>query len=796
MFWQNNRYLLLIFLFCFTHSFSQVVFNEDFEGGIQVNTSLPSGWSESGLSKDGMFQVGDSASASYSLNGDILFYFPNHSKFAFTNDVSCSYNLGGTSCNKSADRLILPKQTFSNSSNSLVLSFDCFFSGKLGVTADVEYSLNGTSWIKLASISPSIYWNTQDVDISVLKNQSNVLIAFRFNDNNALRDGLAIDNVSISYKKPWVDLLVVSSELTRYTKIPSTQLVPLPLNCIITNKGSKTSDSSNFNLNIYSIDNSVKNKIKSFSRKLANIASKDSLTIDFGTIYSNELTDSFEFEFEILDKIDTISLNNILYFNTDVTLDEYARDDGTASSVLGITSSNTITLGNMFEMKRAAYIDSVSVLIDKKNMIDGSNIQAAIYPVLDGVPLSNPIGYSSIISISSLDTNSKVIFKITDNFLSRLKLDTGNYLVAINKFTNGSSLAVKMSNRYFTQNAVYVKIGNANFQTLDTYYSGAYKLVPTIRMFCSPYCNLSAIIQEGKADCSTSKGSLTVVPKNGSYPYLYTWSTNEKDSILKNILVGKYAVSIIDKFGCQFDTNKINLSYASSPQITIDSIFHPTCYGLNNGYISMKVIDENQLTKIFWNEEQTNTLFHDKLLAGQYNVKVYNSMNCFDSTLVEITSPDSLSVSYSSANETSSVKGEIYLFVTGGTGPYTYYWNDSVTTKNRLGLSGDTTYSVIVTDKNNCNKSVSVEIRKVLGVDQFSDRNLISFFPNPSSAILNINVNETYRVQLISSSGQIIESINLELGLNKIDVENFEKGIYLLRFENNNQVFLKKITII
>lgn len=788
--------IVFIFIFLFVYSSrAQVLYSENFEGSLNIQTGLTNGWSKSGLSKDQIFQIGDSSSAYYSINGEVLWSVPNHTKFAYTNDVKCSYTLGGQSCNKSEDRLITPNLNFANTSKSIVLSFDTYFTGKLGSNALLEYSLdNGLNWISFYSISSNNIWNKNYVDLTFLQKKSNVLIAFRFNDNNNLRDGLAIDNILISEINPWVDLKIISSDLTKYTSIPSTQLIPLPLKCKFYNDGSKKSDSSQFSLKIYSVI-SNKKLIKSYIKKYQVINSKDTLEVDFGTVFSNELTDAFEFEFEILDKKDTVSSNNKLNFKTIISLNEYSRDDNSVVGVLGISSQNTITIGNMFEINRPSYIDSVQIHLDKKNMVEGSNIQAVVYPIVNGIPLSNQIGFSSIYSIRATDTLSKLVFKITDTFLSRLKLDSGKYLIAINKYTNGSSLSVKMTNKYFSEDAVFVKIGSANFQTLNTYFSGSYKLVPTIRMYCSPFCNLKALINETKADCKTSLGSLSITPKNGSFPYKYKWSTNSTDSIISNVFVGKYNVNIVDKFGCIYDTQKVVLNYNTPPRITVDSIFHPTCYGSKDGYVSLKAIDKNRLTKIFWNKEQTNTIFHTGLTSGNYNVKVFNEANCYDSIEVKLSSPDSLNVTYTSAPETPKEKGEIFLFVKGGVPPYTYLWNDSLTQKNRTGLNGDTTYSVEVKDLNGCFKKMNFNIQKIVGLEN-SLLSEINVYPNPSTGIFNILNAEGEELVIENIEGKKLETIIVGQSVEQIDLSYYAKGIYFLNLTSKNRFYKIKISII
>jgi len=775
---------------------AQNLFFENFEGNIENITSLPKGWSKTGLSNDKIYQVGDSIDAVFNINGETLWAVPEHTKFAFTSDIACSYILGGQNCDKSQDRLILPEQDFTNIFSSILLSFDSFFTGKLGSIASVEYSIdNGLNWVFISNVTPNSKWYQNNIDLTHLANKSKVLIGFKFNDNNALRDGFAIDNVVLKKVEPWIDLKIISSDLTKYSIIPSTQLIPLPLNCFFTNQGSKLADTVSFSLKVYSTINQKK-LIKEYSKTYYSIKQKDTVKVDFGNIYSNELTDAFEFEFSVYNKKDTVIENNFMKFNALVSLNEYARDDNHLVSVLGLSSSNTITLGNMFEINRASYIDSVYVILDKKNMALGSNFQAVVYPIINKIPLSNPIGYSAVYTINAGDTSSKVILKVTDSFLSRLKLDSGKYLIAINKYTNGSSLAIKMTNKYFSEEAVYVKIGDANFQTLDTYFSGAYKLVPSIRMYCSPFCNLNVKIKEKKADCVLGIGSLIAIPLNGSFPFKFSWSNSTKDSILSNVKVGKYSFSLEDKFSCKFDTNNITLKFNTSPRITVDSISHPTCFGANNGFVSMKIEDENKLTKIFWNSKQTNTIYNSNMTAGTYSVKVFNDANCFDSAEVILSSPDSLRITSTYTNETSKSKGEIFLFVSGGVPPYSFMWNDSLTIKNRLGIDGGKNYSVIIKDANSCEKNRSFVIEKFLSLSDLDVDGGDIVYPNPSFGEFYVDIEEQSVLTIDDFDGRTIRTLFLNELNNKLDLSSLSKGGYIFRITSKNKTVIRKISII
>ena len=60
--------------------------------------------------------------------------------------------------------------------------------------------------------------------------------------------------------------------------------------------------------------------------------------------------------------------------------------------------------------------------------------------------------------------------------------------------------------------------------------------------------------------------------------------------------------------------------------------------------------------------------------------------------------------------------GSIDVTVTGGTGNYTYDWSNGESTED-LSNIGAGTYSVVVTDENNCSVSISVEITETEAMD-------------------------------------------------------------------------------
>ncbi len=69
----------------------------------------------------------------------------------------------------------------------------------------------------------------------------------------------------------------------------------------------------------------------------------------------------------------------------------------------------------------------------------------------------------------------------------------------------------------------------------------------------------------------------------------------------------------------------------------------------------------------------------------------------------------------------------------------------------------------------------------------------VELFPNPTSNILNINVEEDFLVQITDISGKILKSEFIKSGLSSLDISNLKSGIYIVNFSNETSKFSEKI---
>jgi len=221
---MKNLAVVLCALFIFGSYYSQnVLLNEDFEG-----SSLPIGWSISTNASDGGWNLG----TNQNIESQWWSVAP-HGNIIGTNDDDCD-------CDKSMDYLIMPPMDFS-SSVAVALQFENYYDGgSFGgdtETATLEYSFdNGSTWTVLSEIigTDDGDWDAQSFDLSILTGNSNVLIAFHYNDNGGWMFGWAIDDV-VLFEPQGLDAALSNLSINGNQDAPTT----IPITGTVSNVGAE-----------------------------------------------------------------------------------------------------------------------------------------------------------------------------------------------------------------------------------------------------------------------------------------------------------------------------------------------------------------------------------------------------------------------------------------------------------------------------------------------------------------------------------------------------------------------------
>ncbi len=120
-------------------------------------------------------------------------------------------------------------------------------------------------------------------------------------------------------------------------------------------------------------------------------------------------------------------------------------------------------------------------------------------------------------------------------------------------------------------------------------------------------------------------GSVEAIVTGGTPPYTYGW-TKEGVTVnkLDSLETGEYQFYVMDSNKCGKDTTV----HVSEPdEIKIDTLVfrHPSCYGTNDGEISLKISGKNSSYTAVWADNKNAGLTRKGLKPGEYTLKVSDS---------------------------------------------------------------------------------------------------------------------------------------------------------------------------
>ncbi|WP_197429304.1 DUF7507 domain-containing protein [Winogradskyella endarachnes] len=211
-------------------------------------------------------------------------------------------------------------------------------------------------------------------------------------------------------------------------------------------------------------------------------------------------------------------------------------------------------------------------------------------------------------------------------------------------------------------------------------------------------------------------GAISIDVWGGIGNLTYAWSNGSTDQNLSNLTAGTYTVTVTDDNGCT-DTESITLTQPNEA-LSTNLIYNTSvlCFGESTGKIKYEVSGGTapyQYSLDNGTTLQSNNYF-ENLATGNYTYTVIDANDCIVTVDFTITQPSAaLSVSIDKVNATSAQgcdDGSATANPSGGTAPYTYLWsagNQTTATISNLAIG---TYSVTITDANNCETIQTVDI--------------------------------------------------------------------------------------
>ncbi|MBP5994765.1 MAG: gliding motility-associated C-terminal domain-containing protein [Crocinitomicaceae bacterium] len=205
-------------------------------------------------------------------------------------------------------------------------------------------------------------------------------------------------------------------------------------------------------------------------------------------------------------------------------------------------------------------------------------------------------------------------------------------------------------------------------------------------------------------------GAVTLALTGGTPIYSFVWSNGATTEDIYNLPAGTYSVTMSDANGC----SAVFSSSLTQPSSAISMTLYPTsalCFGTPTGSVDLSVSGGVPGYTYSWSNG-TTTQDLTTITGGQYSVTIQDANGCLLADTVNVGQPLSaltLIQSTSSVSCTGLSNGFINLTVSGGTGPYSYAWNNGVTTQDLSNVPAGT-YSVVVTDANGCTGSLTIQV--------------------------------------------------------------------------------------
>jgi len=214
-------------------------------------------------------------------------------------------------------------------------------------------------------------------------------------------------------------------------------------------------------------------------------------------------------------------------------------------------------------------------------------------------------------------------------------------------------------------------------------------------------------------------GSVEIEITSGSTLITYDWivptSATTTDNKVENLSVGLYAVIVtVDDCSVEFPfeiTEPEELSGSTD-------IANVRCFGESNGQANAFITGGTGSYRYDWSHDPTQSNASvSNLPAGNHSVRILDDNDCELVLNFVITEPDLLVIDEIIATLVScpgGSDGTLEAFVSGGTAPYTFEWQDNSSSGSTAEGYSKGNYSLKVIDANGCEAMASQEIEEAI----------------------------------------------------------------------------------
>ena len=206
---------------------------------------------------------------------------------------------------------------------------------------------------------------------------------------------------------------------------------------------------------------------------------------------------------------------------------------------------------------------------------------------------------------------------------------------------------------------------------------------------------LTVSIEKNDLLCYEDETGSAIAHILGGYPpYFIEWSTESNNTIISNLSVGIYSLTVSDTADCTI-SQSVEITQPESIEANFN-IINSIC-SHENGAVFGDVSGGTLPYTYHWNIDSI-TANITNLLAGSYTLSVEDKNHCKQSFVVDVSNEGSIEVIVDSIHSAGcGEEGGVFVSVSGGTEDYSYVWSNGEEIQDLDGFaSGD--YQLKVTD--------------------------------------------------------------------------------------------------
>jgi len=290
-----------------------------------------------------------------------------------------------------------------------------------------------------------------------------------------------------------------------------------------------------------------------------------------------------------------------------------------------------------------------------------------------------------------------------------------------------------------------------------------------------PTALLSAGVSAESACPDEANGAASFLgASQGTPPYNLLWSTNETTPNLSNLPAGNYQLTLSDAHGCTL-VESVQVDEYLRP-VTQSDIQNITCFGSNNGSVSVGITSGSPGFAYAWSNNETTAAINN-LSPGIYALTLtYADGYCVQPLQYQVSEPPALALADTLITPVKcfgETNGAVDLSALGGVAPYQFQWSGNQSTEDLTSLAAGN-YALTLTDKNGCTLHAQFTVSQPAALIQ--------------TAVIGADTCQTSNgaISIIASGGTQPYQYAWSNAAVNPDLQNLSAGAYLLTITDAN----------